>query len=165
MRDVVRDFLALPTRSIGGSLTYQELSVRKLFIFIQRSCFQNLRLLGWEIRELWITRKKNSVATSRIRHRARARVQEGQGEAMRATLVFCFGCSTQDAATERIFLIIHDFRIFHPNNLKFWEKLLCIYMNNFPARSFLYVKLPSILFVGKVRKTNYGAHQLVIKYL
>ena len=27
-------------------------------------------------------------------------------------------------------------------------------MNNFPAGSFLYVELPSILFVGKVRKTR-----------
>ena len=50
--------------------------------------------------------------------------------------------------------IIHNFRIFHPNNLKFWEKLLCTYMNNFPAGSFLYVELPPILFVGKVRKTR-----------
>ena len=87
-------------------------------------------------------------------HRARARVREGQGEEMRATLVFCFGCSTRDAATERIFLIIHNFRIFHPNNLKFWEKLLYTYMNNYPAGSFLYVELPPILFVEKVRKTR-----------
>ena len=72
---------------------------------------------------------------------------------MRATVVFCCGCSTRDAATERIFLIIHNSRIFYPNNLKFWEKLLCTYMNNFPTRSFLYGKLPPILFVGKVRKT------------
>ena len=64
---------------------------------------------------------------------------------MRATLVFCFGCSTRDAATERIF---------QPNNLKFWEKLLCTYINNFPAASFLYVQLPPILFVGKVGKTQ-----------
>ena len=27
-------------------------------------------------------------------------------------------------------------------------------MNNFPAGSFLYVELPPILFVGKVRKTR-----------
>ena len=27
-------------------------------------------------------------------------------------------------------------------------------MNNFPAGSFLYVELPSILFAGKVRKTG-----------
>ena len=71
---------------------------------------------------------------------------------MRATIVFCFGCSARDAATERIFLIIHNSRSFHPNNLKFWEKLLSTYMNNFPAGSFLYVELPPILFVGKVRK-------------
>ena len=51
MRAVVRIFLAFPTKSIGGCLTYQELSVRKLFIFVQRSFFQNLRLLGWEIRD------------------------------------------------------------------------------------------------------------------
>ena len=72
---------------------------------------------------------------------------------MRATLVFCFGCSTRDAATERIFLITHNSRIFYPNNLKSWEKLLCTYMNNFPTGTFIYVKLHPILFVGKVRKT------------
>ena len=97
-------------------------------------------------------KKYRSVATPRVRHRARAWVQEGQGEEMRATLVFCFGCSTRDAATERIFLIIHNFRIFYPNNLKFWEKFLCTYMNNFPAGSFLYVELPPItlsLFILK----------------
>ena len=33
------------------------------------------------------------------------------------------------------------------------KKLLCTYMNNIPAGSFLYVKLPPIIFVGKVRKT------------
>ena len=71
---------------------------------------------------------------------------------MRATLVFSFGCSTRDAATERIFLIIHNFRIFHPNNLKFWEKLLFIYMNNFPAASFLYVELPLYFLSGKLEK-------------
>ena len=49
--------------------------------------------------------------------------------------------------------VIHDSSIFHPNNLKFWEKLLT-YMNNFPTGSFLYVKLLPILFVGKVRKTR-----------
>ena len=65
---------------------------------------------------------------------------------MRVTLIFCFSCSTREAATERIFLIIHDSRICHPNNLKFWEKLLCTYMKNFPAECFLYVKLPPILF-------------------
>ena len=73
---------------------------------------------------------------------------------MRATLVFCFGCPTRDAAAERIFLIIHNSGIFYPNKLKFWEKLLRSYMNNFRARSFLYVELPPILFVGKVRKTQ-----------
>ena len=96
--------------------------------------------------------KIRSVATPRVRHRARAWVQEGQGEEMRATLLFCFGCSTRDAATELIFLIIHNFRIFYPNNLKFWEKFLCTYMNNFPAGSFLYVELPPItlsLFILK----------------
>ena len=132
--------------------------MRKLFILVQRSFYQNLRLLGWEIRELWIIILKNSVASSRVGHRVRARVQEGQGEEMRATLVFCFGCSIRDAATERIFLIIHNSRIFYPNNGKFWEKLLCTYMNNFPAESFLYVELPPIHFVGKVRTT--GKHEL-----
>ena len=50
--------------------------------------------------------------------------------------------------------VIHNLSIFHPNNLKFWEKLLLTYMNNFPVGSFLYVKLLQILFVGKVRKTR-----------
>ena len=164
MRAVVRVFLTFPTKSIGGSLTYKKLPVRKLFMYVQRSFFLNLRFLGWEIRELWIIRKKNSVATSQVGHRAPAREQERQGEGMRATLVrlvFCFVCSTRDAATERIFLIIHNSRILYPNNLKFWEKLLCTYMNNFSAGSFLYVKLPLILFVGKVSKTP----TTVFKYL
>ena len=50
--------------------------------------------------------------------------------------------------------VIHNSSIFHPNNLKFWEKLLLTYMNNFHTGSFLYVKLLQILFVGKVRKTR-----------
>ena len=153
MRAVVRVLLTFPTKSVGGSETYKKLPVRKLFIYVQKSFSPNLRLLEWEIRELWIIILENSVATSRVGHRARARVQERQGEGMRAALVFCFGFSTRDAATQRIFLIIHNSRIFYPNNLKFWEKLLCTYMNNFPTGSFLYVKLPTILFVGKLRKT------------
>ena len=32
--------------------------------------------------------------------------------------------------------------------------LLCTYINNFPAGSFLYVELPAILFVGKIIKTR-----------
>ena len=64
-------------------------------------------------------KKKNSVAASPVGHRARGRVQEGQGAEMRAALVFCFGYSTRYAATEDIFLIIHNSRIFHFNNLKF----------------------------------------------
>ena len=39
-------------------------------------------------------------------------------------------------------------------------------MYNFPTGSFLQVKLPQILLVGKVRKTRTTArHQFVIKYL
>ena len=49
---------------------------------------------------------------------------------------------------------INNSRIFHSNNLKFWEKLLCTYMNNFPAGSFLYVELPPIIVIGNVRKTR-----------
>ena len=67
-------------------------------------------------------------------------------------------CPTRDVATECFFLIIHNPRISHPNNLKFWKKLLCTYMSNFLTGSFLYVKLPSILSVGKVRKTRTTAH-------
>ena len=50
--------------------------------------------------------------------------------------------------------LIHNSSIFHPNNLKFWEKLLFTYMNNCPTGSFLYVKLLQLLFVGKVIKTR-----------
>ena len=100
--------------------------------------------------------KKNTLCgcVSRVGHRARVRVQEWQGEKTTATLVFYFRRSTRDATTEHIFLIIHNSGIFHPNNLKFCEKLLCTYMYNFPTGSFLQVKLPQILFVGKVRKTR-----------
>ena len=66
-------------------------------------------------------------------------------------VIFCFSFSTRHAITERIFLIIHNTRIFHLNNLKFSAKL-CTYMNNFPTGSFLSVKLTQTLFVGKVRK-------------
>ena len=45
MRAVVRVFLAFPTKSIGGSLTFQELSVRKLFIFVQRSFFPKFEII------------------------------------------------------------------------------------------------------------------------
>ena len=56
--------------------------------------------------------------------------------------------------SNNIFLIIHNSHIFHSNILKFWDKILCTYMDNFPAGRFFYVKLPPILFVGKVRKTR-----------
>ena len=46
MRAVVRVFLTFPTKSIGGSLMYEKLPVGKLFIYVQRSFPQNLRLLG-----------------------------------------------------------------------------------------------------------------------
>ena len=46
MRAVARVFLTFPTKSIEGSLTYKKLPVRKLFVYVQRSFFQNLRLLG-----------------------------------------------------------------------------------------------------------------------
>ena len=46
MRGVVRAFLTFPAKNIGRSLTYEELPVRKLFIFVQRSFIQHLRLLG-----------------------------------------------------------------------------------------------------------------------
>ena len=60
--------------------------------------------------------------------------------------------STRHATTERIFLIIDNFRIFHLNNLIFSVKLLYTHMNNFPTGSFLSVKLTQTLFVAKVRK-------------
>ena len=93
MRAVVRFFLTLPTKSIWKSLTYKKTSSGRVLINIQRCFSQNLRLFGWEIRELWIIiRNKRSVAASRVGHRARARVHEWQGEEMKATLVFCFSC-------------------------------------------------------------------------
>ena len=46
MRAKVRVFLTFPTKSIGESLTYKKLRVGKLFIYVQRSVSQNLRLLG-----------------------------------------------------------------------------------------------------------------------
>ena len=60
--------------------------------------------------------------------------------------------STRHATTERIFIIIDNFRIFHLNYLKFLVKLLYTRMNNFPTGSFLSVKLTQTLFVAKVRK-------------
>ena len=46
MRAVVRAFITFPTKSIWGSLTYEKLAVKKLFIYVQRSFSRNLRLLG-----------------------------------------------------------------------------------------------------------------------
>ena len=99
-------------------------------------------------------RKIRSVAASRVEHpKQKTNVTLISSPCPSCTQARA-GCLTRGVATERIFLIIHNFRIFHPNNLKFWEKLLCTYMNNLPAGSFLYVELPPILFVGKVRKTR-----------
>ena len=67
-------------------------------------------------------------------------------------VVSCISFSTRHATTERIFLIIDNFHIFHLNNLKLSVKLLYIHMNNFPTESFLSVKLTQTVFVAKVRK-------------
>ena len=67
-------------------------------------------------------------------------------------VVSCISFSTRHATTERIFLIIDNFRIFHLNNLKLSVKLLYTHMNNFPTESFLSVKLTQTVFVAKVRK-------------
>ena len=77
-----------------------------------------------------------------------------KGDESDVFLFFCFSFSTRHAITEHIFLIIHNFRIFHLNNLKFPVKLLCTYMNNFPTASFLSVKLTQTLFLAKVRTTR-----------
>ena len=50
--------------------------------------------------------------------------------------------------------VIHNSSISHRNNLKFWEKLLLTYMNNFRTGSFLYIKLLQILFRAKLEKHN-----------
>ena len=63
-------------------------------------------------------------------------------------------CPMRDAATERFFLISHNPNMSHPNNLKFWEKLLCTCIKNFPTGSWKEVKLFPIIFVGKGRKTQ-----------
>ena len=67
-------------------------------------------------------------------------------------VIFCFSFSTRHAITERIFLIIHNFRIFHLNNLKFSVKLLCTYMNNFPTGSFYRLSLPRQFLSPKLEK-------------
>ena len=65
---------------------------------------------------------------------------------------------SRHATTERDFLMINSFRIFHPNNLKFSVKLVYTHMNNFSSGSFL---SPKTQFVAKVRKkTNYCANRL-----
>ena len=46
MRAIVRVFLTLPTKGVWGSLTGKKLRVGQLFIYLQRSLSQNLRLLG-----------------------------------------------------------------------------------------------------------------------
>ena len=123
----------------------------KLFIYVQRSSSYKLRLLGWKVPELWIIRKKARYPRLASSTCQSARMTRRGDE---SDVIFCFSCSMRHAITERIFLIIYSSRFFHPNNLKFWETLLCTYMNNFPTRSFLSVKLSQTLFVGKVRKTQ-----------
>ena len=67
-------------------------------------------------------------------------------------VVSCISFSTRHATTERIFLIIDNFRIFHLDNLKISVKLLYTHMNNFLTESFLSVKLTQTVFVAEVRK-------------
>ena len=45
MRAVVSVSLTFPTKSIGESLTYKELPVRKFFIFVQRSFFTKFAII------------------------------------------------------------------------------------------------------------------------
>ena len=58
----------------------------------------------------------------------------------KSDVVSCISFSTRQATTERIFLIIDNFRIFHLN-LKFSVKLLYTHMNNFPTGSF-WIEVP-----------------------
>ena len=58
MRATVRVFLTLLTKSVWGSLTDKKLLVGQLFTYVQRSFPQNLELLGWKIRELWMIELK-----------------------------------------------------------------------------------------------------------
>ena len=152
MRAVVRIFLTFPTKRIGGSSTYKKLPAGKLFIYVLRSFSQNLRLLGWKERELWIIRKIRSVAASRAEHPKQKTIVALISSPRPSCTLARARCPTRDVATEFFFLIIHNSRISHPNNLKFWKKLLYININNFLTESTLYVKLPPILFVGKARK-------------
>ena len=138
MRAVVRVFLTLLTKSSWGSLTYQKLPVGKLFIYVQIRFPQKLRLLGWKIRELWIITKICSVAAYRVEY-----PKQKTNVALISSA--CPSCSLARARcpTRRcprvffFFLIIHDSCISHPNDFKFWKKLLCVYMKNFLTGSFL----------------------------
>ena len=119
MRVVVCVFPTFPTKSIGGSWTYKKLAAGKLLIYVQRSFSQNLRLLGWKIR---------SVAASRVEHpKQKTNVTLISSPCPSCTLARA-RCLTQDVATELFFFfqIIHNSRIRHRNNFKFWKKT-CLY--------------------------------------
>ena len=150
MRAVVRVFLTFPTKSIDGSSTYKKLPTGKLFIYVQRSLSQNLRLLGWKIRKLWIIRKIRSVAASRVEHpKQKTNFALISSPCPSCTLARA-RCLTRDVATEFFFLIIHNSRISHPNNLKFWKKLLCINMSSLKDLNML--KFPRYFLSGKPEK-------------
>ena len=53
MRAVIRVFVTLKTKSIWEVWPLKNFQEEKLFIDVQRSSFQNLRSLGWEICELY----------------------------------------------------------------------------------------------------------------
>ena len=87
------------------------------------------------------------ISASRTCQRARMTRRADESD-----VVSCISFSTRHATTERIFLIIDNFRIFHLNNLKFSVKLLHTHMNNFLTEIFLSVKLTQTVFIAEVRK-------------
>ena len=62
--------------------------------------------------------------------------------------------STPAKCSHRVYFsnAIHNSSIFHPNNLKFWEKLLLTYMNNFPTGSFYTLIFPRYFLSAKLEK-------------
>ena len=62
--------------------------------------------------------KKRSVAASRIENRARAKMTSRGDKSDVKYFVLVARCPTRDAGTERLFLQIHNSRIYHPYNFK-----------------------------------------------
>ena len=150
MRALVRVFLTLPIKSVWDKKT----SSGKVVHICTRKFHRKFEIIKMKNTGVMDYYKKSSVVASRIGHRASCESARMTRRGDESDVMFCFSFSTRHAITERIFLIIHNFRIFHLNNLKFLVKLLCTYMKNFPTGSLLSVKLTQTLFIGKVRKTR-----------